>query len=217
MSAHLNLASQPFRNRTLPWTISAIVALASLVALFLLVQSSMQTNAQADMVERDVKGLREQERLLKTQAAEVQEALTPEQAQSLQAAHGLTDRKRFSWSRLFADLESALPSSVRVTRIGVRDVAFQGGQTVADLDLTVVGKSPADVTEMISNMDREAIFHAEPLSQTLQKGRGESGTEWTLQVIYRPRAGVAPARSEDEKGVAEVNAPAGQQPVGGVR
>lgn len=205
MSANLNLASQPFRNRILPWSVSAIVALVSLIALFLLIQSSMRINAQADMVERDVKGLREQERALKTQAAQVQEALTPEQAQSLQAAHGLMDRKRFSWSRLFADLESSLPAGVRVTRIGVRDVAYRGGQTVADLDLSVVGKSPADVTAMISAMDREGIFQAEPVSQTLQKGRGESGTEWMLQVIYRPRAG-ASLRAEDERRVAAANA-----------
>ena len=56
----------------------------------------------------------------------------------------LVDRKRFSWSRLFADLESALPGNVRVTRISVRDVAARGEQTLAELDLTVVSKTPDD-------------------------------------------------------------------------
>jgi Tfp pilus assembly protein PilN len=202
VSANLNLASQPFRNRTLPWTVTAIVALVSLVALFFIMQSSVQTNAQADIVERDVKGLQEQADALKAQAEKVKETLTPEQAQSLEAAHTLADRKHFSWSRLFADLEAELPNSVRVTRIGVRDVAFRGGQTVADLDLSVIGKSPADVTEMISRMDQEGIFHAEPLSQTLQKGKGESGTEWTLYVVYRPRAGAPQRVAEVEKRIA---------------
>jgi Tfp pilus assembly protein PilN len=205
VSANLNLASQPFRNRTLPWTVTGVVALVSLVALALIIQSSMQTNAQADMVERDVKGLQAQADILKAQADKVKENLTPEQTQSLEAAHALADRKRFSWSRLFADLEAELPSSVRVTRIGVRDVAFRGGQTVADLDLSVIGKSPADVTSMIAKMDQNGIFHAEPLSQSLQKGRGETGTEWTLYVIYRPRAG-APTRVADvDKGIATAN------------
>ena len=196
MSANLNLASLPFRNRTLPWTVTGIVALVSLVALFFIVQSSLQTNAQADMVERDVKGLREQADVLKAQAERVRESLTPEQAQTLDAARSLADRKRFSWSRLLADLEAELPSNVRVTRIGVRDVAFRGGEPHADLDLTVVGKNTADVTEMITRMDREGIFQVEPVSQTLPKGRGESGTEWVLQVFYKPRAGM-PVRTTE--------------------
>jgi hypothetical protein len=44
---------------------------------------------------------------------------------------------------------------------------------------------------MIAEMDRVGIFHAEVRSQNLQKGRGESGTEYELSVIYRPRSGVA--------------------------
>lgn len=201
MIAKLNLASQPFRNRTLPWTVTAIVTVASLVALLFIIQASMQTNAQADAVERDVKGLRTQAATIEQQASQIKDALTPEQVQTLQAAHALTDRKRFSWSRLFADLEAALPADVRVTRIGVRDVAVRGGQTVAELDVTVVAKTPNDVTEMIADMDREGIFRAEPLAQNLQKGRGESGMEWTLYVRYTPRAG-APASANRDNGIA---------------
>jgi hypothetical protein len=45
---------------------------------------------------------------------------------------------------------------------------------------------------MIGAMDRSGIFHAELRSQNLQKGRGESGTEYELAVDYRPRAGFTP-------------------------
>ena len=40
-------------------------------------------------------------------------------------------------------------------------------------------------------MDKGGIFQAQLLSQNLQKGRGEAGTEYELLVIYRPRAGVS--------------------------
>ena len=43
---------------------------------------------------------------------------------------------------------------------------------------------------MIADMDRAGIFQAQLRSQNLQKGRGESGTEYDLNVVYRPRAGV---------------------------
>jgi len=99
------------------------------------------------------------------------------------------DRKHFSWSRLFADLESALPGSVRVKRIAVRGVATRNDQTLAELELTVVAKSPANITDMIADMDRAGIFQAELRSQNLQRGRGETGAEYELFVVYRPRAG----------------------------
>lgn len=201
MSANLNLASQPFRNRALPWTIAVIVTIASLMALALIIDKSNGINAQADGVEHDVKNLRAQESDIKRQITEVKSALTPDQLQTLKAAHALVDRKRFSWSRLFADLEAALPGNVRVTRISVRDVALRGDQTVAELDLTVVGKTPDDLNQMIADMDRTGIFRAEPLTQTWQKGRGESGTELTLYVSYTPRAH-SPATSGGDNRIA---------------
>jgi hypothetical protein len=76
---------------------------------------------------------------------------------------------------------------VRVSRIAVNDVTRQGNQTVAALDLAVFTKNPATISEMISTMQKEGIFLPELRTQTLQKGRGEAGTEYELSVIYRPR------------------------------
>ena len=63
MIDQLNLASQPFRNRTLPWTVAIVVASASVVALVLIVGAGRQARAQADRVERDVQDLRVREQL----------------------------------------------------------------------------------------------------------------------------------------------------------
>lgn len=196
MSTRLNLASQPFRNRALPWAITGILTVVSLVALVFIISLTSQTNTKAQAVERDLDGLSEQIKSLRKQASDVKDAMTPEQRNSLLAAQSLVDRKRFSWSRLFADLEAALPGSVRVARISVRDVALRGEQTIAILELAVIEKSPGTVTGMIGEMDRSGIFQAEPVAQELQKGRGESGTQWTLRVRYTPRAGtpVNPSR-----------------------
>jgi len=124
-------------------------------------------------------------------AKKVKALMTRDQLQALEAAHQLVDRKTFSWSRLLADLEAALPGNVRVSRIAVRAIGMQGDQTVADLELTVFAKSANVVTAMIRDMDRTGIFQADLRVQNLQKGRGESGTEYDLAVVYRPRAGYA--------------------------
>ena len=210
MPTKLNLASKPFSNRSLPWTVTTIVIFLSLVSLIFIVRATSQANARAYAVQNDINHLSQQERTLRQQAEAVKNSLTSEQLQTLAAAHTLVDRKRFSWSRLFSDLEQALPGTVRVKRIAVSGVATRGDETLAELELTVIAKSPAIVTEMISDMDRAGVFHAELRAQNLQRGRGENGAEYELYVVYRPRAGsplntvasvsAAPSRNDALKG-----------------
>jgi Tfp pilus assembly protein PilN len=192
LSIKLNLASKPFSNRSLPWAITALVIFVSLIGLVFIFRNTRQANTQAAVVQTDINSLGQEEQGILKQVEVVRSALTPEQLQTLTAAHVLVDRKRFSWSRLFADLEAALPGSVRVKRISVRGVSTRADQTLAELELVVVAKTPNVITEMISEMDRAGVMQAELRSQNLQRGRGESGAEYELYVIYRPRAG-APA------------------------
>jgi len=189
MPTKLNLASKPFSNRSLPWAVTAIVIFISLISLVFIVRVTARAKAQAYALQNDINGLTRQEQQLREQVQAVKNSLTSEQLQTLAAAHTLVDRKRFSWSRLFSDLELALPGNVRVKRIAVRGVATRGDDTLAELELTVVAKTPSTITDMISVMDRAGIFHAELRSQNLQRGRGETGAEYELYVVYRPRAG----------------------------
>lgn len=189
MATKLNLATRPFSNRSLPWVVTTFLILLSLVCLTFIVRATSEATAQSEAVQNDINSLAQQEQALRKRAEAVKNSLTPEQLHTLEAAHTLMDRKHFSWSRLFADLESALPGSVRVKRIAVRGVARRSDQTLAELELAVVAKSPGTVTDMIAEMDRVGIFQAELRSQNLQRGRGESGAEYELYVVYRPRAG----------------------------
>jgi len=195
MATKLNLSTKPFTNRSLPWVVTTFVILLSLVCLVFIVRVTSKARSQAEAVQNDINRLSQQEQALRKQAQAVKNSLTTEQLQTLEAAHTLVDRKHFSWSRLFADLESALPGSVRVKRIAVRGVATRNDQTLAELELTVLAKSPAAITDMIADMDRIGIFQAELRSQNWQRGRGESGAEYELYVVYRPRAGSPVASS----------------------
>jgi Tfp pilus assembly protein PilN len=189
MPTKLNLASKPFSNRSLPWVVTALVVTISVLFLFVILRNARQTKAQADSIQVEINNLNGQEHALRQKAQAIRSSLTQDQLQALTSAHTLVDRKQFSWSRLFVDLEAALPGVVRVKRIAVRGVATRGDETFAELELTVVAKTPSIVTDMIAQMDREGVFHAELRSQTLQRGRGESGAEYELVVNYRPRAG----------------------------
>jgi Tfp pilus assembly protein PilN len=208
VSTKLNFASKPFRNRALPWAITAAVVAASLLALVLIISEARTDRVLADAVARDLDTFRRQEQLLREKKEQINEALAPDQRQLLDAAHSLVDRKQFQWSRLFADLEGVLPANVRVVRINIRDIYLRGSSPSALLELTVVSKASPEVMNMLTQMDRGGIFQAEPMAQNLQKGSTSSGMEWVLRVVYTPRAG-APVSQEQPASIAAASAPGG--------
>jgi Tfp pilus assembly protein PilN len=185
----LNLATNPFRNRALPWTVTAIITVFSVIALIFIVKWTSDTNRKVMAASRDVADLRAKTNAMNKRAEEIKVALTPEQKLSLISTHTLVNRKQFSWSRLFADLEHALPGTVRVSRIAVKEIRTQDNRPVANLELVVVSKNPATVTQMIEEMERQGVFHAELVSMNLQRGRESGGQEFEMNVNYTPRSG----------------------------
>jgi len=173
-----------------------------MVGLVLVIQLTTSINRDVASRSASVNKMKQEEQALITKGEELKRQFSIDKQQALQAAHQLVDRKGFSWSRLFADLEDAVPDNVRVSRIAVRDITKQGDQTVADLDLVVFSKASTNVLQMMGEMNKSGIFNAVLANQNLQKGRGEVGSEFELVVVYRPRHGYASenvAEVRDEK------------------
>ena len=183
MPTKLNLASKPFSNRSLPWVITTVLVVVSLISLVFILRATRKANTLATVVQADLNELNRQENDLRQRVQAVKRSLSPEQLQTLEATHVLVDRKQFSWSLLFADLESALPGNVRVKRIAVKGVSTIRNETIADLELTVVAESSSTITDMIAEMDNAGKFHAELLSQNLQRGRGEIGRSMSCRQV----------------------------------
>ena len=188
MHNSLNLASRPFSNRVLPWALTAIVLFISLVGLVIVVRLTTVANRQAAALQVENNALKQQEKSLMEVANAARAQMSADQQRAVPSAHKLIDRKQFSWSRLLADFESELPGNVRVQRIAVRDVSTQADSTIATLDIAVFTKEPATISSMIADMHQKGIFQLVLRSQNLAKGRGEQGTEYEFDVIYRAPA-----------------------------
>ncbi|HJU92842.1 MAG TPA: hypothetical protein VJ656_07915 [Pyrinomonadaceae bacterium] len=200
MNNSLNLASKPFSNRILPWALTAIILFVSLIGLILVIRLTTTANKEAARAQLEINTLKQREHALLEAAKSVKASFTSDQQQALPSAHQLVDRKGFSWSGLLAELESSLPGSVKVSRISVQDVTTEGNHTIAQLDLAVFAKSATTINEMISSMHKEGVFQLELRNQNLQKGRGESGTEYEFFVIYRARPGYSIERIAEVAG-----------------
>lgn len=194
MVNQLNLSSRPFRNSALPWLISALMLVISLISGVLVLSEWRQVRVEANVVKDGINKLEPQIRKLDDEIKSIKESIAPEQRQLLVAAHTLVARKRFSWSRLFADLENVLPRTVSVSHISVRDVYQDRERTIAELEFAVLSRDYQAVLEMINSMNNSSIFAAELRGQDLQRDKGNL-TEYTIQLRYSPGYG-APDKTD---------------------
>lgn len=174
-----------------------LLALALMSGLY----SMVQYNRNQEMLERaaaQTTRMHEELAALKGKGAQVQQELTPDQQQMLIASHKLVANKSFGWSRLFADLEAALPGGVSASRINVENIYKDGDRIKAELELGVLSRDYQAVTGMIGNMNNGGTFRAELRGQDLQKNERLTFTEYTLRLIYTPAYGYSTAgRSAD--------------------
>lgn len=197
MITKLNLSSDPFRNRTTPYLISALlIGLAGMATIFFL--ATLNENRKInEIVARDIDTMDAEVKRLKGEGEKVQQQLTPQQRELLVASHKLVANKSFGWSRLFADLESVLPGSVSASRIAVENVYKDGDQVKAELDFAVLSRDYAAVMSMIDSMNNSGLFQAELRGQDRQKTERITYTEYSLKLVYTQAYAMASAPSND--------------------
>ena len=189
MITKLNLASKPFRNRTLPYLISLLLLALAVAGAVLSFAKWQKANEDNEIAKTDIAAMEAQLKELNGKGELVQQQLTPDQRALLIAAHKLVANKSFGWSRLFSDLETVLPGSVSASRISVENVFKDGDRIKAQLEFAVLSRDYPAVMTMIDNMNSSGVFRAELRSQDLQKTDNLTYTEYTLNLIYTPPAG----------------------------
>ena len=198
MITKLNLASHPFRNRTLPYLIALFLLGFAVSGAILCFAKLRDIGDNNEFTKKQITDIERQLKDLNDRGERVQQELPPGDRARLIGAHKLVANKEFGWSRLFADLESLLPGSISVSRIGVENVyKTANGRTQAELDFGVLSRDYQSVITMIGNMNQSGSFQASLRGQDLQKGETITYTEYTLHLIYTPRTGYSTAPASD--------------------
>jgi Tfp pilus assembly protein PilN len=193
----LNLATYPFRNRALPYFVSALLLVISFVSGLYCVSLMNENSRQNEELTVNVRERQSEIQRLKGEGEKVQQLLTPEQKALLTASHKLVANKRFSWSRLFSDLESVLPPSVSASRIAVENIFQDGDRLKAELELGVLSRDYGSVIGMIDNMNNSGLFKADLRGQNRQENERGVFTEYTFRLIYSPAYGYATTPATD--------------------
>src|SRR5215472_7404886 len=149
MKIPINLASQPFRRDRAMLAASIAVTALLCGTLAVLVSLALADRAQSADVRGDVDRLSRKIRSVSAEQSQQDAILRkPENAEVLEHSvffNDLLRRKGISWTRIFADLEEALPYNVRVVQIHPSVDA----QNRMSLDLQVASESPEPVIELM--------------------------------------------------------------------
>jgi type IV pilus assembly protein PilN len=104
---------------------------------------------------------------------------TRDQSQFL---NGLIQRKAFSWTRVFEELEKVMPNSVHV--VSLRPEINEQGQLQLDMKLVADTRTPA--VELVHRMESSQHFQNPQLVQEQTAGENGSAVVATVATIYVP-------------------------------
>jgi len=173
----LNLASVPFRNERLPVLALAVTAFAVMV---LTVQHALIVR---DLLPARTSGARREAAALDAESARLRaEARSPRAPRPEPAGlaewgliKDLVDRRAFSWTQLFAQLEAVLPDGVHLMSIAPR---VRKGEVL--IDVAAVVRTPEDAREFVRRLEGRQEFDDVYLLE-----EGERG-EVRFTMKYRP-------------------------------
>lgn len=190
----VNLSNRPFRNRRLFWLV--ILLLFVIPAYFGLgaVGDLARGQAELDALDAEIQGLQGGVRT-PNKPASANVTISADRNRQLLAASELIARRAFSWSQLLDDIERNLPAGVRVLRVAVaqiqpneRDAAGVEIESAATLNMSVIGKSGAEVTTMINKFHESRRFRVFPVSQKSVEGTEEIEFDLKVEYLRRPAA-----------------------------
>ncbi|MGD0468304.1 MAG: hypothetical protein ABSA54_08010 [Terriglobales bacterium] len=186
MRLDINLATRPYEDAREFWARwglgVGLLAILTLALLGLAVRGWI--NAGRDR--HDIAQLQQQIAELDNKRAQAQAFLdlaanrsTRDQSQFL---NGLIQRKAFSWTRVFEDLERVMPPNLHV--VSLRPELNEQNQM--QLDMRVAGDTRAAAVELVHRMEGSKHFQGAQLVQEGQTGETGSGVLASVISIYVP-------------------------------
>jgi len=180
VSRTLNLARRPFRNERLP---TLLVGLGCLALGLLTVRHGFVARGllpgQAKDVEREATALEHEAEGLRAEALTLGGETQPAPAlKEWAAVKELVDRRAFSWTGLFADLEKAMPPTVRL--VGIAPDVQKGSLVIS---LSAEGREVDDALALYEALQKHPHFR-DP--QLLGYSEAGDALEITCRVAYAP-------------------------------
>ncbi len=186
MRLDINLATRPYEDAREFWVRWGLgVGLLGLLTMVLL-GWAVQGWTEAGRDRHNIAQLQEQIAERNTERANDQAILdlpanrsTRDQSQFL---NGLIQRKSFSWTRVFEDLEQVMPANLHVLSLKPE----LNDRNQMQLDMTVACDTRAAAVELVHRMEGSKHFQSAQLVSEGEKGEAGTGVAAAVISIYVP-------------------------------
>jgi Tfp pilus assembly protein PilN len=181
----LNLSTRPFK----PYRAANFGLLALLLVLLAIsagqVLSYQQYSSLAAVSREEEQGVKADTDQVTVQVQKLNEKMTSGNATAklseVELLNRILIRKSFSWTRVFANLEKAMPENVRLLSLS----PFLDEKGRIGLTMEVRGRSLSDATEFLRTLEQSKIFSEVSLAVQEKKDPNANGeVEFSLTSFY---------------------------------
>ena len=186
MHLNLNLATQPYedaRDFWMRWGSAVVVlALLTLALVGWTVRSWMHAGRDRHAIAQLETQIRERDTERARAQAYLEMAANRSTRDQSQFLNGLIQRKAFSWTRVFEELEKVMPNNIHV--VSLRPEINEQGQL--QLDMILMGDSRAPAMELVHHMEGSRHFQNPQLMSEQTTGENASAVRVSVATIYVP-------------------------------
>lgn len=184
MRIPINLAREPFRRDRPVFIASVAGAVLLLISLLVLTsiaisqrRESQETRASLDRVTQQLARMRREQAKIDAQMRQPVNAVVLDRSILI---NDLIRRKSISWTKIFSDLETVLPSNVRVTAIRPQ----VNSRDQLSLDMTVESEAPEPVIGFIVKLEGSDVFGSTEVSTWSPPTQNDPFYHYRLSVNY---------------------------------
>lgn len=188
MRLDINLATRPYEDAREFWTRWGLGVGALGALTLVLITLALAGWVKAGRDRHNIQRLEQQIADLDKEKAKAQAFLgldinrsTRDQSAFL---NGLIQRKAFSWTRVFEDLERVMPASLHV--VSLKPELNDANQL--ELEMKVAGDNRAGAVELVHRMEGSQHFRGTQLMQEAENTQTGSGVAATIVAVYVPDA-----------------------------
>jgi len=162
----INLASQPFRRERAQNAVWALVCAALVCSLFVMAMIILRERALGSDLHRGIEHEQAQlQRATQEQAHFSSVLAKPENEDVFSTSvflNQLIARRAISWTHVFKDLESTMPSQMRLIAVRLPQLPSddRSGKDTVQLDMVVGASSPDVVIELLKRLEASNLFGA---------------------------------------------------------
>lgn len=186
----INLASRPFRRERAQNAVFAGACAALTCTLLLLAGLIVHARSQARAIRAEIDGQRAQLQRIQGQQAQFSAVLgRPRNADIFAQSVFLNEliaRRAVSWTKVFEDLQTVMPSNMRLQTIRLPQVpAMQNGNVNrVQLDMTLGADKPETLIELLKKLEASPLFGSATVVSQSPPTQNDNFYRYRVTVAY---------------------------------